>query len=69
MPSIIEAWFSASEKIAIFSSSAGFLPTAKRELMLPRAVITAMSAENPVGQRRQSSFFFNFASDSSTSLW
>uniref|UniRef100_A0A0A9GC55 Cl1004_1 n=1 Tax=Arundo donax TaxID=35708 RepID=A0A0A9GC55_ARUDO len=65
---MIEAWFSASEKIAILSSSAGFLPTAKRELMLPRAVITAMLAENPVGQRRQSSFFFNSASDSSTNL-
>ena len=51
---MIEAWFSASEKIAILSSSAGFLPTAKRELILPRAVITAILAENPVGHRRQS---------------
>jgi len=51
---MIEAWFSASEKIAILSYSAGFLPGDKRELILPRAVITAMLAENPVGQRRQS---------------
>jgi hypothetical protein len=51
---MIEAWFRASEKIAILSSFVGFLPTAKRELILPRAVITAILAENPVGQRRQS---------------
>jgi hypothetical protein len=51
---MIEAWFRASEKIAILSSPVGFLPAAKRELILPRAVITAILAENPVGQRRQS---------------
>jgi len=40
----------ASEKIAILSSGAGFLPAqAKKELMLPRAVIKAVFAENPVG--------------------
>lgn len=54
IPSMIEAWFRASEKIAILSSSAGFLPAANRELMFPRAVITDILAENPVGQRRQS---------------
>jgi hypothetical protein len=51
---MIEAWFSASEKMAILSCSAGFLPGDKREVILPRAVIAAMLAENPVGQRRQS---------------
>jgi len=40
--------------MAILSSSAGFLPADKRELILPRAVMTAVFAENPVGQRRQS---------------
>ena len=30
------------------------LPADKRELILPKAVITAVFAENPVGQRRQS---------------
>jgi len=36
IPSIVEAWLRASEKIAILSSGAGFLPAeAKRELMLP----------------------------------
>lgn len=54
IPSIIDAWFNASEKIAIFSSSEGILFPAKREPMLPIAVIKAILAANPVGQRRQS---------------
>ncbi|KAK2439781.1 8-amino-7-oxononanoate synthase [Trifolium repens] len=54
IPSIIDAWFNASEKTAIFSSSEGMLFPAKREPILPIAVIKAILAANPVGQRRQS---------------
>lgn len=55
IPSIIDAWLRASEKIAILSSGAGLLPAgAKREPILPTAVINAVFAENPVGQTRQS---------------
>lgn len=53
IPSIIEAWFSASENMAILSFLEG-LPPANSEPTFPTAVIKAMLAERPVGQRRQS---------------
>lgn len=54
IPSIIDAWLSASEKMATFSSFKGLSLAAKREAMLPSVTIVAILAENPVGQRRQS---------------
>lgn len=39
--------------MAIFSPLDGFLPTAKSELMLPRADMKAMLAAKPVGHTRQ----------------
>ena len=54
IPSIIDAWFSASENMAIFSSLKDFSSPARREAMFPTATITAILAAKPVGQRRQS---------------
>lgn len=54
IPSIIDAWFSSSEKMAIFSSFTGTLPVARKDARFPSATINAILAENPVGQRRQS---------------
>ena len=54
IPSIIDAWLSASEKMATLSSLLGFPPSANSKPTLPTAVISAMLAAKPAGQRRQS---------------
>lgn len=54
IPSIIDAWFKASENIATFSSFNGFPPETKREPIFPSTTIKAILAAKPVGQRIQS---------------
>ena len=52
-PSTMDAWLSASENTAVFSSFVGLLPADSNGARLPIATIKAILATNPEVQSRQ----------------